>query len=139
MMALTKVILAYDGSEYSQKALEWLMNFAEQTTILTVIVKVLELPYDLESGMEAGVKSIRKGLKEQLEKVVFAFTEKGISAKAILLEGEAASQLIKYAKKERADLIICGTRGLGGFESLLLGSVAHKLVTYSPVPVLVIK
>lgn len=138
-MALTKVILAYDGSEYSQKALEWLMNFAEQTTILTVIVKVLELPYDLESGMEAGVKSIRKGLKEQLEKVVFAFTEKGISAKAILLEGEAASQLIKYAKKERADLIICGTRGLGGFESLLLGSVAHKLVTYSPVPVLVIK
>jgi nucleotide-binding universal stress UspA family protein len=139
MMALTKVLLAYDGSEYSQKALEWLMCFAGQTAILTVIVKVFDLPADWDSGMGAGVKSIRKNLKDQLEKIAFTFTEKGLSAKTTVLEGDPASQLIQYAKKERVDLIICGTRGLGGFESLLLGSVAHKLVTHSPVPVLVIK
>jgi len=138
-MGLSKVLLAYDGSENSQKALEWLLNFAQQTTVQTIIIKVLEFPVDLDSVMEAGAKSLRKSLMDQLEKVAGTFTEKGLSAKKIVLEGEPASQLIQYAKKEKVDLIICGTRGLGGFESLLLGSVAHKLVTHSPVPVLVIK
>ena len=133
-MALTKVLLAYDGSEQSQKALEWLQNFAQQTTILTVIVRVLELPYDFEIVTEAEVNAIRKSRKELLEKVALTFTEKGLSAKTTVLEGDPASQLIQYAAEEGADLIICGYRGLGGFDSLLLGSVAHKLVTHSPVP-----
>jgi len=138
-MALTKVLLAYDGSENSQKALEWVLNFGQQTSILTVIVKVFELPDDMETGMEGSIKSIHKGLKEQLEKLALIFIEKGLSAKTVILEGDPAAKLIQYAERERVDLIICGTRGLGGFESLLLGSVAHKLVTHSPVPVLVIK
>lgn len=138
-MALTKVLLAYDGSENSQKALEWLLDYVPQTTILTVIVKVLELPNLLGDGMMVAVKALRKNLKEQLATAAQVFTERGLSAKPVVLEGDPASQLIQYAEKEQVDLIICGTRGLGGFKSLLLGSVAHKLVTHSPIPVLVIK
>jgi len=54
-------------------------------------------------------------------------------------EGNPADAIIKYAKKIEADIIICGTRGYGGFGALLLGSVAHKLVTYAKIPVLVVK
>ena len=138
-MTLTKILLAYDGSEHSQKALEWLQKFAEPTTILIVIATVLEFPADLEIGMGIAVKSIRKSLKARLGNIEQVLIESGLSAKTIVLQGDPASQLIQCAAKERVDLIICGTRGLGGFESLLLGSVANKLVTHSPVPVLVIK
>jgi len=37
-----------------------------------------------------------------------------------------------------ADLLVLGTRGLGGFKGLLLGSVAHQLVSHSPCPVVVV-
>ena len=139
MMALKKVLLAYDGSENSRKALEWLLNFAPQTTILTVIVKVLEFPGYIESGLDEVVKLMRENQEEQMEKLTEVFTQKELAAKTIVLDGDPAARLIEYATKERVDLVICGTRGMGGFESLLLGSVAHKLVTHSPVPVLVIK
>lgn len=46
---------------------------------------------------------------------------------------------MRYAADQRADLIVIGTRGLGGFRDLIIGSVAQKVVSYSKVPVLVIK
>jgi nucleotide-binding universal stress UspA family protein len=47
--------------------------------------------------------------------------------------------LIEHATEGGFTFLISGTRGAGGFEGLLLGSVAHKLVTYSPIPVLIVK
>lgn len=131
-MALTKVFLAYDGSEESQKVLEWLLNCAQQMTILTVIVGVIELPYDLGIELEAEINFVRKNQKDRLKKVVLTFAEKGLLTTTTFLEGDPASQLIQYTAKERVDMIICGSRGVGGFESLLLGSVVHYSVTHSP-------
>ena len=48
-------------------------------------------------------------------------------------------EIIACAERERADLIVIGTRGTSGFAKLLLGSVASGVVTYSPIPVLVVK
>ncbi len=47
--------------------------------------------------------------------------------------------MIDYAEKERADLIVIGTRGRSGFKKMLLGSVASGVVKYSHCPVLVVK
>lgn len=77
--------------------------------------------------MEEGAKAIRKGLKEQLGEVTQVFIERGLSVKTIVMDGDPASQLIQCVAKETVDLMICGSRGVDGFESLLLGSVAHKL------------
>ena len=49
-----------------------------------------------------------------------------------------AATLIAVAKDEHADLIVTGSRGLGGFGELLLGSVSHQLVLHAPMPVVVI-
>jgi len=100
---------------------------------------VLELPSGRESGPEVVDKSTWKSLRDRLGEVAQVFRDMGIAAKTIVLEGDPADQLIEYAKGERADLIICGTRGLGGFEAFLLGSVAYKLFIHSSVPVLVVK
>jgi len=49
-----------------------------------------------------------------------------------------APTLIAVANDVDADLIVTGSRGLGGFGELLLGSVSHQLVLHAPVPVVVI-
>ena len=53
--------------------------------------------------------------------------------------GDAAEEIIVQAKGRRADLIVVGSRGHGRLAGLLLGSVAQKVVTHAPCPVLVVR
>jgi nucleotide-binding universal stress UspA family protein len=47
--------------------------------------------------------------------------------------------IVNYADREKADLIVIGTRGRSGISKMLLGSVASGVVTYAPCPVVVVK
>jgi nucleotide-binding universal stress UspA family protein len=53
--------------------------------------------------------------------------------------GDAATEILEYAKTENIDLIICGSRGLSEFRGWLLGSVSRKLVHYADCSVLIVK
>ena len=65
--------------------------------------------------------------------------EKGMDAETVLLRGDAATEILSFAKEKDIDLIIAGSRGLGGFEGWLLGSVSRKLVHYAGCSVLIVK
>ena len=52
--------------------------------------------------------------------------------------GEAAEGIVNYAEKNQIDLIVMTTRGRSGLGKFFLGSVASKVISTSPVPVLVI-
>ena len=51
----------------------------------------------------------------------------------------SAHEIIKYAKEKGVDLIVVGTKGKSGMRKALLGSVASKVVAYSPCSVLVVR
>jgi len=55
------------------------------------------------------------------------------------VRGDPAEQIITRAKRERTDLILMGSRGLSDIRGFLLGSVSHKVATYAPCSVLVVK
>jgi nucleotide-binding universal stress UspA family protein len=55
-----------------------------------------------------------------------------------LLSGEPASTLVAELEKGQHDLVVVGTHGRTGFKRFLLGSIAEKLVRYSPVPVVTV-
>ena len=63
--------------------------------------------------------------------------EPGVETDGRIAEGQAADVLLQEAKE--ADLIVVGNRGLGGFNSLLLGSVSHQVVQHAPCPVTVVR
>jgi nucleotide-binding universal stress UspA family protein len=63
----------------------------------------------------------------------------GIEAEPILLHGDAATEIIDYAKGQQIDLIVSGSRGLSTAKSWLLGSVSRKLVHYAGSSVMVVK
>lgn len=56
-----------------------------------------------------------------------------------MTHGDAASEIIEYVRKNRIDLIVAGSRGLGQFKSMWMGSVSRKLVHYSDCSVLIVK
>ncbi len=56
-----------------------------------------------------------------------------------MLRGDAAKEIIEYAKDNNINLIVSGSRGLSQFKGWLLGSVSRKLVHYSECSVLIVK
>lgn len=85
--------------------------------------------------------------REKLEEKVATITntiedfyiEKQIDYKVTILHGQPAREIIRHANSLKVDLIIIGSRGVGGLKKMVLGSVSEKVVTGTDAPVLVIK
>jgi len=53
--------------------------------------------------------------------------------------GDPAAEIIEIADKEKADLIIIGSRGLGAIKGVVLGSVSQKVTHHAACPVMIVK
>jgi nucleotide-binding universal stress UspA family protein len=66
--------------------------------------------------------------------------EQGVEVRGCVLKATSIVQSItEYAKTQRVDLIVLGTRGSGGFKRLLLGSVSNGVVSHARCPVMVVR
>lgn len=63
----------------------------------------------------------------------------GVRARGVLLEGAPHAQIAGAARAARADVIVMGTHGRGGFAKLFLGSVAERVIGTAPCPVLTVR
>jgi nucleotide-binding universal stress UspA family protein len=75
---------------------------------------------------------MRQKAEEEMENLVEKNVDPAIDCKPILLSGEAAEEITKYAEQEIIDLILMGTHGYKGFNELILGSEAHKVIRIAP-------
>lgn len=140
-MELKKMVVGYDGSEGSRKAMEWAVSLAckvKSDVVAVAVVRMPEFSPSMDEIEEAYVDGERY-YRPLLEKIVEYGEEQGASIRTEILRGHPAESLVRYAYDRKADLIVMGTRGMGGFKSLIIGSVAQKVVSYSKVPVVVIK
>ncbi|MGL5269539.1 MAG: universal stress protein [Selenomonadaceae bacterium] len=145
-----KIMVAYDGSEHSRKAFQWAlalqkMEGSVSTVDVVMVMPALSMPqvFQDEKKVMAAIEKQKETMEREMAKLVE--TEDNQQITTHILEsntfgsGTIAQILLKYAVKNGVGVIVTGTRGLGGFEGLLLGSVASQLVTYADVPVFVVK
>jgi nucleotide-binding universal stress UspA family protein len=134
------IVLAVDGSKYSEKAVELAKHLAAEGNEEVVVAHVTELlparfqtypGLDHEAGQE--IIELANGYVAELEKA-------GLTARVELRSaqyGGVARILTNLAEDLHADLIVMGSQGRGELSALLLGSVAHKVLHYSNRPVLI--
>lgn len=162
---LKRILLVTDGSIYSQHALEYLAGNIQQNRfplpegIQLEVVHVLppipspermvrvwplgseyimsQLP-DLEIEAEM-IEAEEKQGEEILKQTVAQLQAANIPCNGMVLRGDAATEIIEYAKKTQVNLIVAGSRGRSGVRGWLLGSVSRKLVHYADCSVLIIK
>jgi nucleotide-binding universal stress UspA family protein len=138
------VVAGFDGSQGSEAALRVALREAKLRQARLLVVAAWHVPtyyYGSAAAPSAGLalaEDMRKALTEKLEDAVAALrAEAGeLEIETRLVQGPAASALTKEAAG--AELLVVGSRGLGGFRELLLGSVSHQCAQHASCPVLIV-
>src|SRR3989338_8618863 len=140
--SIQKILVPTDFSRDSDQALDYAAVLAEKFKAEIFLAHVMEsFTYSVSDTLTVvdhrkALKTIAQPLLDNLRK---GLSEKGLSVKARLVDGVPYQEIIKVARKEKADLIVMGTHGRTGVGRLLLGSVAEKVVRLSACPVLKVR
>jgi len=160
-----RILLVADASHYSQRAAEYLAGLRlSPITELNVMHVLPPIPikpapdfithtwpsgpemmpfytYELGEAEVAMLKGEEKAGQAILEQAMRTLQDSGSQSdiKSVLVRGDAASEIIQYAKDHGIDLIVAGARGESSIRSWLLGSVSRKLVHYASCSILIVK
>ena len=139
----SKILLAYDGSEQSVRALEQAKKISATFGSKLEVVHVYAFTgFQIGEAFIPVPQNYEKDYYEYAQKTVREVEEKIADlpgAKVTMLQGPPAKAIIDYADEINCDLIVIGSRGLGGIREFVLGSVSHNVVQHAKVPILVIK
>lgn len=136
---MNTVIVGYDGSEHSQRALERAASLVRDSGTLVVVAAARLAGLTRDLGASAVDPVELEAAREALEKARTQLAGKVPNARFVEAHGEPAEALVRQAEEEGADLIVVGTRGLNFAQRALLGSVSTKVVHDAPCDVLVVR
>jgi nucleotide-binding universal stress UspA family protein len=141
-----KILVPVDGSKYSMEAVNVAADYAKtkkaEVTLITVSPFISGLDLEISATNMANLnESMKSRGEEVLAKAQGMLTAEGVTAKTVLSSSiSAADEIIGLAEKQKVDLIVIGSRGLGGAATrFFMGSVASKVVSHSPCSVYVVK
>lgn len=131
-----KILLATDGSDYSDGAAKFLtnLNFSSDDEI-TVLHAVSGAP-----PYYPGFKQIKQEIAPKIiESAVNVLKSVNAKIKTIIVEGYPDKGILDVVEDSNLDMVVMGARGLKGIKAFLIGSVTRSVAINSSKPVLVIK
>jgi nucleotide-binding universal stress UspA family protein len=140
---MSGIIVGVDGSGHSQRALEWAMHEAGYRHVPLTVLTVTEAVRGYYSAMAvfpddpARTEDARAAAQAETDKVLAGLDEprpESVTVKAV--HGFPVEELINAGKD--ADLLVLGSRGVGGFTRLMMGSVAGQVAQHAHCPVLIV-
>jgi nucleotide-binding universal stress UspA family protein len=162
-MLFKNILVPYDGSQLSEKALKLALEIAKvtgysQVSLLNVIEEI-PLPtvrfnvrfrsiktderVSASSYFKELYKNMQSNMKNKLEQKIVQFCEKqpGISIKAYVLIGSPSERIIEFANHYKVDLIVIGSTGLRGISKFFkgLGSVSRNVSEKVSCPILIVR
>jgi nucleotide-binding universal stress UspA family protein len=142
MIAFRNILCPVDFSAFSRRALAHAVALARRYEGRVTVLNVLpELPSVLSFPL-SGDRTLlgaadREGLWEELRDFG-APAGRQVPMDALVVEGDAARQIVEHARRTRADMVVMGTHGRSGFERWVLGSVTEKVLRKLECPVLTV-
>lgn len=146
MIPIKKILCPTDFSEPSREAIkiasELASHFKSELCLVHIVSPVPILPFpegipptfDIRSYQQELDASSRKALQE----VVHQMESNQVRSRFIVVQGDPAHQITDLAREEKPDIMVLSTHGKTGWERLIFGSVAEKVIRLAPCPVLLI-
>jgi nucleotide-binding universal stress UspA family protein len=141
-----RLVVGVDGSESATSAVRWAAREANLRGAKLELVSVWEVSVS-SVGYGLGFAEISgemlKGLEQNAEEILATAAEVAregspeIEIETRTVEGHAADVLVRAARD--ADLLVVGSRGMGGFRELLLGSVSQQCAHHATCPVVIVR
>jgi nucleotide-binding universal stress UspA family protein len=142
------VLVPVDGSKSAERSAKIAFQLAHAYGAKVIVLSVIAspgfsfsgpagAPADLTEYYKLGTSEAKKAVESSLALAKGA----GVDARGEVIEpvSSTVGAIVEFAEKEKVDLIVMGTRGLGGFKKLLLGSVSTGVVSHAHCSVLVIR
>ena len=149
-----KILIAFDGSDQSKRALHYALvlseKFISELTILTVYHKPVLPVFDKNEGFEGNItdsdfeeysEAIKRSYLNILDNAEEMAKRDWPSVKYVplLAEGRPSTEIMSIAESKEVDLVILGSRGIGGVSGWVLGSTSKSVVENCKKPVMVVK
>jgi nucleotide-binding universal stress UspA family protein len=141
---MRKALIPVDGSPSSERAVKHVIALAEVNPALQVVLLNVQEPIDdwhvrrfLKPEEIEAMEESKGG--DQLKGARALLAAAGVRHTPSVVVGPVAETIARTALEQGCDGIVMGTRGLGGVESLVLGSVATKVIHLAEVPVTLVK
>ncbi|GBD99477.1 universal stress protein/MSMEI_3859 [bacterium BMS3Abin07] len=136
---LETILLASDGSEFSEGAVREAIRFAKNCSSRLYVVSVVETNPALEAYGPDVVEKMEKKTREIVEEIRGRAQDEGISCEILSRRGEDTYKyIVEEAGKLNADIIVMGRRGRRGIKRLMMGSVTALVVGNAPCDVFVV-
>jgi nucleotide-binding universal stress UspA family protein len=140
------ILLPTDGSASADKAAETAADLAERYGARLSLISVIDpVPFisapegageALAYYLDAAEEAARTGLEQAAARALAA----KVPCQALVLREHApAAAIVAYAQANAVDLIVMGSHGRRGLDAVILGSVAHKVLTLATIAVMVVK
>jgi nucleotide-binding universal stress UspA family protein len=146
VLHLKKILVPYDFSGFSTKALNYALKFAEQFDAAVLAVHVVQpipiLPTDVLAA--APIPDLTgdqlPAINSRLGKLCRrAATTHHLTVTPLVVVGTPYERIVAIAESENADLIVIATHGYTGLKHIYMGSTAERVVRHAPCPVLVVR
>lgn len=137
-----KILVAVDGSDISQKAIqqaaELALKFEAKVTLFHVVTP---LPSTIRHSIYE--QQLIDGIMEEgsniLDKAKIDLISFDVQADTDMIVGDPSTEICMKAKEGPYDLVVIGNRGLGALSGFIMGSVSRRVVRHAPCPVLVVR
>jgi len=134
-----KLLVGYDGSPQSEKAVDVAFSLAESLDATVLIFAVARPPEPATSvELQAVLDNAKEHFEEGFKKILEKARSHDLNVKTDMAVGHQAEQIIHRAEDDGIDLIILGRRGRSMISRMMLGSVSERALRYAHCPVMVV-
>ena len=147
---ISKILVPSDGSKTAQKAAKYAVDLAKQLKVSIIILSVIDIRSLIAQtgpGAETAIYSIEP-LEDYLKKAAERYAgeikklcdKSGVASKISIKMGRPVEEIVKEAKRSKANLIVMGSHGRSALSATVLGSVSYGVIhDDTSIPILIVR